>query len=162
MLNMWCYLGDMKIILGNRLIALSIDQSHQGPVISLISHTFFIYLVLGNCGTFYATSKIICILTVSGNFHFTQIQHPCLYQDIAWHFIRDIIKPYFPFYKLKFKNIDVNLTVNHHLPPEGQGVPTSLGPNYVGILSPALVLSALPTQPYLASEHRMAEVQGII
>lgn len=63
---------------------------------------------------------------------------------------------------LTFKNIDVNLTVNPHLPPEGQGVPTSLRLNYVGILSPALVLSVLQTQPYLASEYRMAEVQRII
>lgn len=54
---------------------------------------------------------------------------------------------------LKFKNIDVNLTADYHLPPKGQGVPTSLRPNYVGILSCALVLSALQTQPYLASEH---------
>lgn len=56
-LIMWCYLGDMKIILGSRLIALSIAQSHQGPVISLISHMFFVYLVLKNYDTFYVTAK---------------------------------------------------------------------------------------------------------
>lgn len=67
------------------------------------------------------------------------------------------MKLYFPFYMLRLNHADVNLTASHQLPPEGQGVPASLRPNYVGILSPALILSALQTQLYFAGEHCMAE-----
>lgn len=48
----------MKIILGSRLIALSVAQSHKGPIISLIAYTSFIYLVPGNCDTFHATVQL--------------------------------------------------------------------------------------------------------